>query len=66
MGSCILGNCRDRDRERQLHTHSYIEWERKETNLSQLFHLVGADVRAVSESKIEEDRKRQREIERER
>ncbi len=46
---------REIERERELYTHTHTPRERKETNLSQLFHLVGAYVRAVSESKVEEE-----------
>jgi hypothetical protein len=51
---------RDRDRDRHTHTHTHTHTHRNtQTNLSQLLHLVGADVRAVSESKIEEEEERE-------
>ncbi len=58
-----------RERERYKQTDRQTERRRNKQSLaylSQLLHLVGTDVRAVSESKVKEDRKRQREIERER
>ena len=57
------------ERERYKQTDRQAERRRNKQSLaylSQFLHLVGADVRAVSESKVKEDRKRQRGIERER
>ncbi len=50
-------------RERQRHTHTHNH-RNTQTNLSQLFHLVGTYIRAVSESKIERERDREKERQR--
>ncbi len=52
------GRERERQRQRQKQTDKQTYRRRNKQSLaylSQLLHLVGADVRAVSESKIEEE-----------